>query len=251
MRIILASNYEDLSRHAANMISAQILLKPKCVLGLATGSSPVGAYQELGRRCVDGYVDFQFVQTVNLDEYVGLPADHEQSYARFMRENLFNHVNIKQENTHIPSGVSDNPKEECLRYDKLITRLGIDLQLLGIGPNGHIGFNEPADEFIPETHKVTLTQETIQANKRFFASEDDVPRYALTMGIRAIMQAKRVLMVANGEAKADAIRDTLLGPITPRVPASILRLHPDFTLVVDRAALSKCDRTALAISLQV
>lgn len=237
MRIIRAGDYEELSRRAADIIAAQIILKPDCVLGLATGSSPVGTYQELRRKYEAGALDFSGVRTVNLDEYVGLSADHEQSYARFMRENLFDHVNIDISETHVPNGLA--PEEECGRYDALIASLGgIDLQLLGLGPNGHIGFNEPADDFPTGTHKVALTDSTIEANKRFFESADDVPRFAYTMGIRDIMQARRVLMVVSGKAKAGTVRAAFTGPVTPLVPASILQLHRDFTLVADEDALS-------------
>ena len=241
MRIIKTKDYDEMSRRAADIIAAQVLLKPDCVLGLATGSSPVGTYQELIRKYQAGALDFSRVRSVNLDEYVGLTPDHDQSYAWFMRHNLFDHININRANTNVPSGVAPDTEAECARYDALIASYGgIDLQLLGLGPNGHIGFNEPADEFPTGTHQVTLTDATIQANKRFFASADDVPRHARTMGIRDIMQARRVLMVVSGEGKAETVRAAFTGPVTPRVPASILQLHPDFTLVADEAALSKC-----------
>ncbi len=238
MRIIRAKDYEEMSRRAADIIAAQVLLKPDCVLGLATGSSPVGTYQELVRRNAAGDLDFSRVKSVNLDEYVGLDPSHDQSYAYFMRHNLFDHINIDPKNTNVPSGIAPDPEAECSRYDALIAAYGgIDLQLLGLGPNGHIGFNEPADVFPTGTHQVTLTDSTIQANKRFFARVEDVPRYARTMGIRDIMQARRVLMVVSGEGKAETVRAAFTGPVTPRVPASILQLHPDFTLVADEAAL--------------
>ena len=242
MRLIRAKDYAELSARAADIIAAQIILKPDCVLGLATGSSPVGTYQELIRKYEAGALDFSKVHTVNLDEYEGLDPNHEQSYARFMRENLFDHVNIPLESTNVPSGLStDAGASECARYDALIASFGgIDLQLLGLGPNGHIGFNEPDDHFPLGTHRVALTESTIQANKRFFEREEDVPRFAYTMGVRDIMQARRVLMVVNGEAKAETVKKAFFGPVTPFVPASILQLHPDFTLVADEAALSKC-----------
>lgn len=239
MRIICAKDYHDVSRKAANIISAQVILKPDCVLGLATGSSPVGTYQQLIKWYEKGDLDFSHVNAVNLDEYVGLSVIHPQSYAYFMRHNLFDHVNINTHNTHIPNGMDPNEKRECARYDRIIRELGgVDLQLLGLGVNGHIGFNEPGDEFVKGTHRVELTDITVKANARFFENESQVPRAAYTMGILDIIQADRVVMVANGENKAQAVKDSFWGPVTPRVPASILQLHPDFTLVADEAALS-------------
>ena len=239
MRIISAKTYEEMSRQAANIIAAQVTLKPDCVLGLATGGTPVGTYKELIAKYNAGELDFSRVKSVNLDEYVGLDVSSDQSYVYFMRDNLFNHVNIDLANTNVPCGVSADPDAESQRYDELIRSYGgIDLQLLGLGPNGHIGFNEPDDHFPVGTHKVSLTEATIQANKRFFEKEEDVPRFAITMGIGAIMQAKRVLMVVNGKGKAEIVKKAFFGPVTPEVPASILQLHPDFTLVADEDALS-------------
>ena len=239
MRIIAAKDYDHMSRQAANLISAQVLLKPDSVLGLATGSSPIGTYQQLIEGYKKGDVDFSRVKSVNLDEYVGLDLSSDQSYVYFMRHNLFDHINIDLDNTNVPCGVNPNAEEECARYDALIQSYGgIDLQLLGLGPNGHIGFNEPDDDFPKGTHKVALTDATIQANKRFFEKEEDVPRYAYTMGIRDIMQARRVVMVVSGAGKAEIVKQAFCGPITPHVPASILQLHQDFTLVADEAALS-------------
>lgn len=239
MKVIRAKNVQEAGRHTAAVIAAQIKLKPDCVLGLATGSSPVEAYSCLIEWCKQGDVDFSNVRTVNLDEYVGLEADHDQSYSWFMRQNLFNHVNIDPKNTYIPNGLEKDAEKESARYDAVIHGLGgVDLQLLGIGPNGHIGFNEPGDCFVRGTHCVDLTESTIAANARFFESADMVPKQAYTMGILDIMQAKRVVMVATGKNKAQAIRDAFCGPITPKVPASILQLHPDFTLVVDEDAAS-------------
>ncbi|HIT33892.1 MAG TPA: glucosamine-6-phosphate deaminase [Candidatus Faecousia intestinigallinarum] len=239
MRIISAKDYQDVSRKAANIIASQVILKPNCVLGLATGSSPVGTYQQLIAKYEAGELDFSQVRTVNLDEYVGLTADHDQSYAYFMRHNLFDHVNIDQANTNIPCGVEPDAEKECARYDAVIESMGgVDLQLLGLGPNGHIGFNEPCDEFVPGTHRVELTEATINANARFFESMDDVPRFAYTMGIRGIMQADKVLMVVNGANKAQAVKDCFFGSVTPQAPGSILQLHKNFTLVADEAALS-------------
>ena len=233
MKIISVKDYSALSRAAANIIAAQVILKPRCVLGLATGSSPVV------RRCQAGELDFSQVRTVNLDEYVGLDRDHDQSYAYFMRDNLFNHINLDLSNTNVPDGMDPDGDSACARYDQIIRDLGgIDLQLLGLGVNGHIGFNEPADAFSLGTHQVELTDSTRQANRRFFSSLEEVPTHARTMGVRDIMQARKVLMVANGAAKAQAIRDAFFGPVTPHVPASILQLHGDFTLVADEEALS-------------
>ncbi len=239
MRIICAKDYQDVSRKAANIIAAQIHLKPDCVLGLATGSSPVGTYKELIAKYESGELDFSRVKTVNLDEYVGLDKDHDQSYAYFMRTNLFDHVNINQANCNIPNGMNPDAEAECARYDAVIASFGgADLQLLGLGPNGHVGFNEPADQFVRPTNKVKLTDATINANARFFANRDEVPKYAYTMGIGGIMMAKRVLLVVNGKAKAQAVKDCFFGPIRPQAPGSILQLHPDFTLVADEEALS-------------
>lgn len=239
MRLIRARNYEDASRKVANIISAQVILKPDCVLGLATGSSPVGAYQQLIKWCGKGDVDFTLTKTVNLDEYVGLAADHDQSYAYFMKKNFFDGINIDQRNTNLPNGLELDAAKECARYDKVIADLGgVDLQLLGIGANGHIGFNEPADQFCTGTNRVDLTASTISANSRFFEDESMVPRQAYTMGMLAIMQAKRIVMIATGANKAQAVYDAFCGPVTPKMPASILQLHPDFVLVADEEALS-------------
>ena len=240
MRIYQGESYQEISRIAAGILCAQAVLSPECVLGLATGGTPVGLYQEMARRCREGEVSFARVRTVNLDEYRGLAPDHDQSYRYFMQTNLFDHIDIKAENTHLLSGLARDPEAECAAYEELIARLGgIDLQLLGIGHNGHIAFNEPADHFPVSTHLVDLTENTIQANARFFQSIDDVPRQALTMGIGTIMRARRILMVVTGEKKADIVCRAFTGPVTPQVPASILQLHPDVTLVGDRDALLK------------
>ena len=243
MRLIRAKDYNDVSRKAANIIAAQIYLKPDCVLGLATGSSPVGTYKELIAKYEAGDLDFSKVRTVNLDEYVGLTKDHDQSYAYFMRSNLFDHVNIDPAHINLPDGTNMDAEAECKRYDEVIRSVGgVDLQLLGIGHDGHIGFNEPGAAFELGTHCVHLTKETIEANKRFFDNNEDlVPKEAYTMGIKTIMQARKVLMVANGVGKADIIKKAFFGPVTPEVPASILQMHPDFTLVLDAEAASKLD----------
>lgn len=240
MRIYLEADYAAMSRRAANLISAEVIRKPDCVLGLATGSTPVGTYQQLVEWCKKGDLSFWDVTSVNLDEYKGLDPDHDQSYRYFMQTNLFDHIDIRRENTYVPNGMTDDPAEECQRYDQMIRGMGgADLQLLGLGRNGHIGFNEPGPSFIKETHVVDLTESTIQANARFFASEADVPRQALTMGIGAIMSARRVLVIVSGEDKAEAVYKAFAGPITPDVPASILQLHNDLVVVGDKAALAK------------
>lgn len=240
MRIIRAKDYEDMSRKAANIISSVMTLKPDCVLGLATGSSPVGTYKHLIRRYENGDLDFSRVTSVNLDEYKGLDRENSQSYYYFMRENLFSHVNIRMENTYIPDGTEADSEKACCAYNEILHKVGsVDLQLLGIGHDGHIGFNEPADTFAKETHCVDLTDMTIEANARFFASRNEVPTQAYTMGIQTIMSARKVLMVASGADKAKIIREAFFGPVTPQVPASILQFHPDFILVADEAALSE------------
>lgn len=240
MRIIKTKDYDDMSRKAANVISAVMTEKPNCVLGLATGSSPIGTYKNLIERCANGDIDFSQVITVNLDEYKGLDHENDQSYYYFMRENLFKHVNIDMNNTNVPNGMEPDAEKACEAYNEIIHSVGqIDLQLLGIGHDGHIGFNEPADYFPKETHCVDLTETTINANARFFATKEDVPTQAYTMGIQTIMSAKKVLMVASGADKADIIAQAFFGPVTPQVPASILQFHPDFILVADEAALSK------------
>lgn len=240
MRILRANDYKEMSRKAANIIAAQVYLKPNCVLGLATGSSPIGTYDQLVEWYEKGDLDFSGVKTVNLDEYKGLPRENDQSYYYFMHENLFDRVNIDVANTKVPNGMVEDGDAECLHYEDLIRSLGgVDLQLLGLGRNGHIGFNEPADAFAPITHCVDLTESTIEANKRFFASADDVPRQAYSMGIGTIMRAKKILVVVSGEDKAEALAAAVYGPITPEVPASVLQLHNDVTIVADEAALSK------------
>jgi len=239
MRIIKAKDYEDLSIKAADIMAAQIMMKPDTVLGLATGSTPVGAYKELANKCNQGRLDFSEVITVNLDEYKGLPKENDQSYFYFMNDNLFNHINIDKNNTYLPDGTVEDSEKACSEYDAIITKVGgIDMQLLGIGNNGHIGFNEPCDVFKKNTNCVDLTENTIEANKRFFASADDVPRQAYTMGIGTIMAARRILMVVSGEAKAQTFKEAFFGDITPQVPASILQLHEDVIIVADEAAMS-------------
>jgi len=229
-----------MSRKAANIISAQVIMKPNCVLGLATGSTPLGTYKQLIEWYKKGDLDFSRVKTANLDEYKGLTRDNEQSYYYFMRENLFKHVNIKLENTNIPDGTETDAYKEAARYEEAVKELGgVDLQLLGLGHNGHIGFNEPSDIFPKDTHIVDLQESTIDANKRFFDSVIEVPRQAYTMGIGTIMRAKKILLIISGADKADILHEAICGPVTPQVPASILQLHPDVIIVADEAALSK------------
>ena len=239
MKIYQEKDYDALSRRAANLISAEVIRKPDCVLGLATGSTPVGTYRQLAAWNQKGDFSFKDVRTVNLDEYLGLPPTHDQSYPYFMQENLFDKIDIPFEHTHVPDGMAADPEQECRRYDELVRSLGYaDLQLLGLGRNGHIGFNEPGDCFRKETHVVELTQNTIEANARFFENEAAVPKKAITMGIGCIMAARRVLLVASGANKAEAVYRTVCGPITPQCPASILQLHNDVVIVGDEEALS-------------
>ena len=208
-------------------------------LGLATGSTPIGTYKNLVAGYENGDYDFSNVRSVNLDEYKGLPKENEQSYYYFMHDNLFSHVNIDPANTHLPDGTEPDSQKACEEYNKVIASMGgVDLQLLGLGHDGHIGFNEPNDVFDKETHCVDLTEMTIEANKRFFNSIDEVPRQAYTMGIATIMRAKCVLMVVSGKDKAEILKKSFFGPITPQVPASILQLHPNFVLIADEDALS-------------
>lgn len=240
MKIIAASDYRGMSRQAANIISAQVILYPRSVLGLATGSTPIGVYQQLIDWYNKGDIDFSSVQTVNLDEYCGLGPEHSQSYNYYMHTNFFDHVNIPEQNIRIPNGLAKDLTAECADYDRHISLIGgIDLQLLGLGNTGHIGFNEPNGSFDKTTHRVALKEETILANSRFFDNQNEVPRFAVTMGIKSIMHAKKILMVVSGAGKADILEKALFGPITPLVPASILQLHPNVTVVADEDALSQ------------
>ncbi len=231
MKFITVENYEILSRKAASIIAAEIISKPNCVLGLATGSSPIGTYKNLIKWYENGDLDFSEVSSINLDEYTGLDGSNDQSYRYFMDNNLFNFVNIDKSKTFVPNGKAKDIKAECDAYDKRITEMGIDIQLLGIGLDGHIGFNEPDEYFTKETHQVTLDPSTIEANARFFESIDDVPKTAVTMGMGGIMSAKKVLLIANGQNKKEIVEKAFFGPIDPKVPASILQLHPDVTVI--------------------
>ncbi len=232
MKFITVDSYEKLSQKAADIIAAQVIMKPNSVLGLATGSSPLGTYAKLAEKYNAGNLDFSEVTSVNLDEYVGLKGDNDQSYRYFMDTNLFKNINIDKAKTFVPNGCAADLEKEGEEYDNRICELGgIDIQLLGIGLDGHIGFNEPDEVFVKETHVVTLDASTIEANARFFESEADVPRKAITMGMGAIMQAKKILLIANGKNKYDILQKAFYGPITPFVPASILQLHPDVTVI--------------------
>lgn len=235
MRLITTETYESMSRHAANIISAQVIIKPESVLGLATGSSPLGTYKQLIEWYNKGDIDFSSVTSVNLDEYVGLDSKNEQSYRYYMNHNFFNHINISINNTFVPNGCAVDLAGEGQRYDEHIANLGgIDLQLLGIGLDGHIGFNEPDKYFVKSTHVVDLHESTIKANSRFFTNEDEVPKKAITMGMVSIMQAKNILLIANGKAKWDVLEKAFYGPITPEIPASILQLHPNITVIYSK-----------------
>lgn len=234
MRIIKVKNYEELSKKAAQMIASQMILKPDSVLGLATGSTPIGTYQELVRMYGAEDIDFERITTFNLDEYHGLQASNNQSYIYFMRDKLFNHVNINKNNIHIPNGEAQDISRECSQYDRqILDRGGIDIQLLGIGRNGHIGFNEPDVKFEALTHLVELDSDTIEANARFFKSVEDVPTKAISMGIKNIMHARKIVLLACGKEKADTIHKMVYGDIVPELPASVLQLHPDVTIIVD------------------
>lgn len=238
IRVIQTRNYEEMSRRAAAMVQAQILLKPDAVLGLPAGRTPIGTYEELIRMNREGMLDFSKVRTVNLDEYIGLGPEHIQSFRYFMDSSLFARINIDPANTYVPDGCAPDEAISCEEYDALIRSLGgIDLQILGIGHNGHIGFNEPDEAFIAGTHMVELTEDTLRANASLFPDPEAMPKYAVTIGMGAIMHAKRILLIANGVGKAKALRAAIEGPVTPKVPASILQLHPDVTVICDTEAM--------------
>lgn len=248
MKIIAISDYEGMSREAANIISTQVMQFPNSVLGLATGRTPLGIYRYLIDRYQRENVDYSKISTVNLDEYCGLPSNNEQSYHYYMYSNFFDHVNIPKENINIPNGIVEDVDSECIRYEKRITELGgIDLQLLGIGNTGHIGFNEPDESFAKATHCVKLKQKTIETNAIFFKSPDQVPKYAITVGIRAIMSAKKIVLIASGSEKTEILYRALFGLVTPSVPASILQFHPDVTVVATEDALTQIRQKTDAI----
>lgn len=239
MRVYCAADYYHASRMAANIISAQVIMKPDCVLGLATGSTPIGTYEQLIRWYEKGDLDFSQVHSINLDEYRGLSPENEQSYRYFMNTHLFDKINIDKTNTFVPDGLEPDPEKACRDYEEIIrAHGGVDLQILGLGHNGHIGFNEPGSAFEKETHCVTLSENTRQANARFFASMEEVPTEAYTMGIKSIMQAKKIVVIVSGESKKEIVKKAFHGPITPEVPASVLQLHNDVILVGDEAALA-------------
>ena len=238
MRIIKVEDYYLMSRMTANIISAQIIMKPKCVIGLATGSTPIGTYKQLIQWYQKGDLDFSEVTTINLDEYKGLSPDNPQSYRYFMNTNFFDHININKEKTYVPNGLELDSEKACREYNDIIRNSGgVDLQLLGLGNNGHIGFNEPNEAFEKETHCIKLSESTVQANSRFFETIDEVPKEAYTMGIKSIMQAKKIVVIVSGKQKAEIVKEAFFGPVTPKVPASVLQLHNDVTLIGDKEAL--------------
>ncbi len=229
----------EIGKAAATVVSSQIIVNPRSVLGLATGASPIPTYRELIRLYRAGLVDFSMATSFNLDEYIGLTREHPESYYYFMQKNLFESINLPQTAIHVPCGTAANTEEECRHYDEMITEAGgIDLQILGIGNNGHIAFNEPCDSFPVGTHKVALTQSTIDANTRFFDNSEEVPRFAISMGIGSIIRARQIVLIAIGKTKAQAVHDMIQGPVPPRCPASILQLHPNVTVFADDAAAS-------------
>ncbi|MGL5641626.1 MAG: glucosamine-6-phosphate deaminase [Paraclostridium sp.] len=243
MRILVCKNYDEMSKRAAQIIASQVTLKSNSILGLATGSTPIGMYKNLVKMYENGELDFSDVKTFNLDEYYQLPRDNGQSYYCFMHDNLFNYINIKEENINIPNGMNEDVEDECRNYDQAIENIdGVDIQVLGIGNNAHIGFNEPADTFVRNTNLVDLKESTIKANARFFDSIDDVPKKAVTMGIGSIFKAKKIMLLASGEGKSEAIYNTVHGDVTPQVPSSILQFHSDVILILDEAAASKLNK---------
>lgn len=241
MKVIKVKDYDELSLVASNIIINLVRDNPKAILGLATGSSPIGLYKNLIKAYQAGEVSFKDVKTFNLDEYCNIPRDHEQSYYTFMNQNLFKHIDIPEANVHIPSTEGDDLQALCKQYNDLLNKHEIDLQLLGIGGNGHIGFNEPGTSFASETSVIELAEKTRQDNKRFFSSIDEVPRYAITMGIKNIMNAKEILLIASGKNKANAINMLVNGEVTEAFPASVLQRHPNVTVVVDEEAASLLD----------
>jgi glucosamine-6-phosphate deaminase len=250
MRIEVFENNDSLDARAAQLIAEAVKTSPRPVLGLATGGTPTGVYRKLREAYRNKEISFRHTVTFNLDEYVGLPAEHPQSYLSYMNEHLFSHVDIPREHIHIPNGNAPDPQEECRRYDEALAAAGrIDLQLLGLGHNGHIGFNEPGRTLIRNTHVVELSQTTREANARFFRDLDEVPRQAITMGIGGILHARRIVLLVKGEDKADIVKRALTGPITTEVPASLLQTHPDLIVLLDAAAAGKLDASLVNITL--
>lgn len=242
MRILCTPDYEQMSKKAADIVGSQVILKPDSVLGLATGSTPLEMYKQLIKTYKEGHIDFKEVTTFNLDEYYGLDKENEQSYSYYMYENFFKHINIDIDRVNIPNGTAKDISKECLDYERRIRSLGgLDIQVLGIGRNGHIGFNEPDLKFEALTHIVKLDEQTIKDNSRFFKAIEDVPTQAISMGIKTIMRARKIILLANGKEKADAIHGAIYGKITPELPASVLQLHPDVVFIVDKDAASRLD----------
>jgi glucosamine-6-phosphate deaminase len=240
MELLVVKNYEEMSKKAASIIASQVVIKPQSILGLATGDTPLGMYKELVEKYNRNEVDFSKVKTFNLDEYYGLEKENSQSYYYYMMNNFFKFINIDKNNVNVPKGTSDDVEEDCLNYEKKIKEAGgIDIQVLGIGVNGHIGFNEPNVNFEAQTHLVELDEKTIKSNARFFNSIDEVPKKAISMGIKTILQSKKIILLATGESKAEAIYNTLYGKISPEIPSSILQLHQDVTIILDEEAAKK------------
>lgn len=247
MRIIVEKDYQAMSKKAALMVASQITLKDDSNLGLATGGTPLGMYDNLIERYREGELDFSNVKTFNLDEYCGLEADHPNSYHYYMHDNFFKDINIKKENINIPDGAAEDFNEECRNYEKSIKNSGgIDLQILGIGSNGHIGFNEPAENLNVTTEVVDLTKETIEANSRYFDSKNEVPKKAISMGIATILKSNRIVLLASGKKKAEAIKKTVSGKISTQIPASLLQTHPQITIILDQEAASLLDKENLS-----
>lgn len=243
MRIIVCENYEGVSKKAAQMILSQVTLKPNSVIGLATGSTPLGMYEKLVEMNKKGDIDFSQVKTFNLDEYYNLPRTSDQSYYYFMHKNLFNHINIDNKNINIPNGMSADIEKECKKYDNAIEQAGgIDIQVLGIGGNAHIGFNEPTINFETKTHLVELEETTIIANSRFFQTKEEVPQKAITMGVGSIFKSRKIILLASGDEKSDAIYNTVYGKVIPEVPSSILQFHNDIVLILDKKAAKRLDK---------
>lgn len=240
MQVFVYKNEAEVGKAAGMIVASEILKKPDCVLGLATGSTPIPTYQEMIRMNKEGLLDFSKVRSYNLDEYIGLSPDHVCSYRRFMNEQLFDHINIDKANTHVPCGIGADHEADAKAYDEAVEAAGgIDLQILGIGHDGHIGFNEPGDEFVSGTNIVTLTEMTIDANTRFFEKREDVPRQAITLGNRNIMAAKHIILLATGKGKAKAVAEAIKGNITPKMPASLLQVHPNVQFLLDEDAASE------------